>query len=171
MALLRAPPGPSSGRQKQQRRRGKARCDLDSPWGFYYLAPALNLPNALTLLRMFLVPLLVVVLLTRVEGHVYLGAAIFGVAVLTDYLDGLTTSATAAGGIALGAYDVQGTMIGDGRDWDEAHLWWFADQADLDALLADSDLGDLTAARDNALTDHYQLILDGVQVEPLGREP
>jgi CDP-diacylglycerol--glycerol-3-phosphate 3-phosphatidyltransferase len=48
----------------------------------------LNLPNALTLLRMFLVPLLVVVLLTRVEGHVYLGAAIFGVAVLTDYLDG-----------------------------------------------------------------------------------
>jgi CDP-diacylglycerol--glycerol-3-phosphate 3-phosphatidyltransferase len=48
----------------------------------------LNLPNALTVLRMFLVPLLVVVLLTRVEGHVYLGAAIFAVAVLTDYLDG-----------------------------------------------------------------------------------
>jgi CDP-diacylglycerol--glycerol-3-phosphate 3-phosphatidyltransferase len=48
----------------------------------------LNLPNALTLLRIFLVPVLVVVLLTRVEGHVYLGAAIFGVAVLTDYLDG-----------------------------------------------------------------------------------
>jgi CDP-diacylglycerol--glycerol-3-phosphate 3-phosphatidyltransferase len=47
-----------------------------------------NLPNALTLLRMFLVPLLVVVLLTRVEGHVYLGAGIFGIAVLTDYLDG-----------------------------------------------------------------------------------
>ena len=49
---------------------------------------ALNLPNALTLLRMFLVPLLVVVLLTRVEGHEYLGAGIFGLAVLTDYLDG-----------------------------------------------------------------------------------
>ena len=49
---------------------------------------ALNLPNALTLLRIFLVPLLVVVLLTRIEGHVYLGAAIFLVAVLTDYLDG-----------------------------------------------------------------------------------
>ena len=48
----------------------------------------MNLPNALTLLRMFLVPLLVVVLMTRVEGHVYLGAAIFGLAVLTDYLDG-----------------------------------------------------------------------------------
>jgi len=47
-----------------------------------------NLPNALTLLRMFLVPLLVVVLLTRVEGHLYLGAGIFGLAVLTDYLDG-----------------------------------------------------------------------------------
>ena len=48
----------------------------------------MNLPNALTLLRIFLVPLLVVVLLTRTYGHVYLGAAIFGLAVLTDYLDG-----------------------------------------------------------------------------------
>ena len=49
---------------------------------------ALNLPNALTVLRIFLVPLLVVVLLTRIEGHVYLGTGIFLVAVLTDYLDG-----------------------------------------------------------------------------------
>jgi CDP-diacylglycerol--glycerol-3-phosphate 3-phosphatidyltransferase len=48
----------------------------------------LNLPNALTLLRIFLVPVLVVVLLTRAEGGLYLGAGIFGLAVLTDYLDG-----------------------------------------------------------------------------------
>ena len=48
----------------------------------------MNLPNALTLLRIFLVPVLVVVLLTRADGHVFLGAAIFGLAVLTDYLDG-----------------------------------------------------------------------------------
>jgi CDP-diacylglycerol--glycerol-3-phosphate 3-phosphatidyltransferase len=48
----------------------------------------LNLPNALTLLRIFLVPLLVVVLLTRIEGHAYLGAGIFSLAMLTDYLDG-----------------------------------------------------------------------------------
>jgi CDP-diacylglycerol--glycerol-3-phosphate 3-phosphatidyltransferase len=48
----------------------------------------LNLPNALTLLRIFLVPLLVVVLLTRIEGHVWFGAGIFLLAVLTDYLDG-----------------------------------------------------------------------------------
>jgi CDP-diacylglycerol--glycerol-3-phosphate 3-phosphatidyltransferase len=47
-----------------------------------------NLPNALTLLRIFLVPVLVVVLLTRTPGGLFLGAAIFGVAVLTDYLDG-----------------------------------------------------------------------------------
>jgi CDP-diacylglycerol--glycerol-3-phosphate 3-phosphatidyltransferase len=47
-----------------------------------------NLPNALTVLRIFLVPLLVVVLLTKAEGHVFLGTAIFGLAVLTDYLDG-----------------------------------------------------------------------------------
>lgn len=48
----------------------------------------MNLPNALTLLRIFLVPVLVVVLLTRTEGHVLMGTAIFGLAVLTDYLDG-----------------------------------------------------------------------------------
>jgi CDP-diacylglycerol---glycerol-3-phosphate 3-phosphatidyltransferase len=48
----------------------------------------LNLPNALTLLRIFLVPVLVVVLLTRAGGGPFLGIGIFGVAVLTDYLDG-----------------------------------------------------------------------------------
>jgi CDP-diacylglycerol--glycerol-3-phosphate 3-phosphatidyltransferase len=48
----------------------------------------LNLPNALTLLRIFLVPVLVVVLLTRAEHGLFLGAGIFGLGVLTDYLDG-----------------------------------------------------------------------------------
>jgi len=55
----------------------------------------MNLPNSLTLVRMFLVPLLVVVLLTEFEGRQILGvskeligAAIFGVASLTDWLDG-----------------------------------------------------------------------------------
>jgi CDP-diacylglycerol--glycerol-3-phosphate 3-phosphatidyltransferase len=49
-----------------------------------------NLPNALTVLRIFLVPVLVVVLLTRArtEEGLLLGSAIFGIAVLTDYLDG-----------------------------------------------------------------------------------
>jgi CDP-diacylglycerol--glycerol-3-phosphate 3-phosphatidyltransferase len=55
----------------------------------------MNLPNALTLARIFLVPLLVVVLLTKFEGRLILGvrkelvgAAIFGLATLTDWLDG-----------------------------------------------------------------------------------
>jgi CDP-diacylglycerol--glycerol-3-phosphate 3-phosphatidyltransferase len=55
----------------------------------------MNLPNALSLTRIFLVPLLVVVLLTRFEGRVIfgvrkelVGAAIFAVASLTDWLDG-----------------------------------------------------------------------------------
>lgn len=55
----------------------------------------MNLPNALTVGRIFLVPLLVVVLLTKFEGRMILGvpkelvgAAIFGVASLTDLLDG-----------------------------------------------------------------------------------
>jgi len=55
----------------------------------------MNLPNALTVGRIFLVPLLVVVLLTKFEGRLVfgvreelVGAAIFGVASLTDFLDG-----------------------------------------------------------------------------------
>ena len=55
----------------------------------------MNLPNALTITRIFLVPLLVVVLLTKFEGHAIfgiptplVGAAIFGLASLTDWLDG-----------------------------------------------------------------------------------
>jgi CDP-diacylglycerol--glycerol-3-phosphate 3-phosphatidyltransferase len=55
----------------------------------------MNLPNALTLVRIFLVPLLVVVLLTEFEGRQILGmerevvgAAIFGIASLTDFFDG-----------------------------------------------------------------------------------
>ena len=55
----------------------------------------MNLPNSLTLVRMFLVPLLVVVLLTEFEGprivgvsKELLGAAIFALASATDWLDG-----------------------------------------------------------------------------------
>jgi CDP-diacylglycerol--glycerol-3-phosphate 3-phosphatidyltransferase len=47
-----------------------------------------NLPNALTMLRIFLVPVLVVLLLTRTEHGLLLGTAVFGLGVLTDYLDG-----------------------------------------------------------------------------------
>jgi CDP-diacylglycerol--glycerol-3-phosphate 3-phosphatidyltransferase len=54
-----------------------------------------NLPNTLTLGRIFLVPLLVVVLLTKVDQGVIfgvssevLGATIFAIASLTDWLDG-----------------------------------------------------------------------------------
>src|ERR671913_592386 len=55
----------------------------------------INLPNALTATRIFLVPLLVVVLLTNFEGRLIfgmrkelIGAAIFGLASITDWLDG-----------------------------------------------------------------------------------
>lgn len=55
----------------------------------------MNLPNALTVGRIFLIPLLVVVLLTKFEGRLIfgvrkelVGAAIFGIASLTDFLDG-----------------------------------------------------------------------------------
>jgi len=47
-----------------------------------------NLPNALTLSRIFLVPLLVVVLLTRTDRWELIGAGIFAVAAMTDWLDG-----------------------------------------------------------------------------------
>jgi len=47
-----------------------------------------NLPNILTLARIFLVPVLVVVILTRFEGKEVVALAIFLVAALTDWLDG-----------------------------------------------------------------------------------
>ncbi|MBI4462650.1 MAG: CDP-diacylglycerol--glycerol-3-phosphate 3-phosphatidyltransferase [Acidobacteria bacterium] len=48
----------------------------------------MNLPNTLTLIRIFLVPLLVVVLLTRVENFDLWAIAILFSAALTDLLDG-----------------------------------------------------------------------------------
>src|SRR3954464_1598786 len=55
----------------------------------------MNLPNSLSLTRIFLVPLLVVVLLTKFEGRQilgvpkeFVGAAIFALASLPDWADG-----------------------------------------------------------------------------------
>ncbi len=48
----------------------------------------INLPNALTLLRIFLVPFLVVVLLTKFEGREIVALAIFLTATATDFFDG-----------------------------------------------------------------------------------
>ena len=47
-----------------------------------------NLPNALTLFRIFLVPFLVVVLLTKFSGREFVGLGIFLVAAITDFFDG-----------------------------------------------------------------------------------
>lgn len=47
-----------------------------------------NVPNTLTLSRIFLVPFLVVVLLTKFDGREYVGLAIFLLASMTDFLDG-----------------------------------------------------------------------------------
>jgi CDP-diacylglycerol--glycerol-3-phosphate 3-phosphatidyltransferase len=47
-----------------------------------------NLPNSLTLFRIFLVPFLVVVLLTKFSGREIVGLAIFLVAAITDFFDG-----------------------------------------------------------------------------------
>lgn len=48
----------------------------------------LNLPNSLTLLRITLVPILVVILLTKFEDKELWGVAVFLVAASTDFLDG-----------------------------------------------------------------------------------
>jgi len=53
---------------------------------FYTRIKRMNLPNGLTLMRIFLVPLLVAVLLTKY--NVLIAAAIFLAASLTDLLDG-----------------------------------------------------------------------------------
>lgn len=48
----------------------------------------MNLPNALTLARILMVPVLVVVLMTRVPYHEIIGAVVFWVACITDFYDG-----------------------------------------------------------------------------------
>src|SRR5688572_32309015 len=59
-----------------------------------YTSTTVNLPNTLTLLRIFIVPLLVVVLLTPFSENLFgvprhvLGVLMFLGAALTDYLDG-----------------------------------------------------------------------------------
>lgn len=49
---------------------------------------SVNVPNALTLLRIFLVPFLVVILLTRMPAKEYVALGVFLMAALTDALDG-----------------------------------------------------------------------------------
>ncbi|MCU0292771.1 MAG: CDP-diacylglycerol--glycerol-3-phosphate 3-phosphatidyltransferase [Thermoanaerobaculaceae bacterium] len=63
-----------------------------------------NLPNSLTLLRIMLVPLLVVVLLTRFHGSDFWGLGIFLVAALTDLFDGWIARRT-------GRITVTGTLL------------------------------------------------------------
>lgn len=48
----------------------------------------MNLPTYLTIARILMVPLLVVVLMTRVEHHQIIGAIVFWVASITDFYDG-----------------------------------------------------------------------------------
>jgi CDP-diacylglycerol--glycerol-3-phosphate 3-phosphatidyltransferase len=48
----------------------------------------LNLPNALTLVRILLVPVLVVALTVEVDGGLAIAAVVFALAALTDGLDG-----------------------------------------------------------------------------------
>ncbi|MEM7582895.1 MAG: CDP-diacylglycerol--glycerol-3-phosphate 3-phosphatidyltransferase [Acidobacteriota bacterium] len=47
-----------------------------------------TVPNTLTFLRILLVPILVVVLLTKFEGKEFVGLGLFLLAALTDFLDG-----------------------------------------------------------------------------------
>jgi len=48
----------------------------------------INLPNLLSIFRILLVPLLVVILLTKFDGKEFYGLAVFLLASLTDFLDG-----------------------------------------------------------------------------------
>lgn len=56
---------------------------LPSSWSEVF-----TVPNTLTFLRILLVPILVVVLLTKFEGKEFVGLGLFLLAALTDFLDG-----------------------------------------------------------------------------------
>ncbi len=53
-----------------------------------------NLPNTLTVVRIFMVPLLVVILLTEFPDKEFWGLAIFLLAALTDLIDGIIARRT-----------------------------------------------------------------------------
>lgn len=53
-----------------------------------------TIPNMLSILRIFMVPLLVVVLLTEIPGREFLGLAIFLLAAFTDLIDGIIARRT-----------------------------------------------------------------------------
>ncbi len=53
-----------------------------------------NLPNTLTIARIFMVPLLVVILLTEFPGKEFWGLAVFLLASLTDLMDGMIARRT-----------------------------------------------------------------------------
>ncbi|MCK4496376.1 MAG: CDP-alcohol phosphatidyltransferase family protein, partial [Candidatus Aminicenantes bacterium] len=49
----------------------------------------MNIPNTLTILRIFLIPILVIVLLSQFKGKEIVALVFFLLAALTDMLDGL----------------------------------------------------------------------------------
>jgi CDP-diacylglycerol--glycerol-3-phosphate 3-phosphatidyltransferase len=49
---------------------------------------SINIPNTLTLMRIFLIPVLVVVFYLPFQHHLLVAAAVFSVAAVTDWLDG-----------------------------------------------------------------------------------
>ncbi|SBT17491.1 CDP-diacylglycerol--glycerol-3-phosphate 3-phosphatidyltransferase [Marinomonas gallaica] len=53
----------------------------------------MNIPNFLTSLRIFLIPVLIVIYYLPWEGRYYASAAIFGIAAITDWLDGFLARA------------------------------------------------------------------------------
>ena len=48
----------------------------------------INIPNALTIMRIMLIPVLVVVFYVPFKNHLYVAAGIFAVAAITDWFDG-----------------------------------------------------------------------------------
>ncbi|MEM8662425.1 MAG: CDP-alcohol phosphatidyltransferase family protein, partial [Pseudomonadota bacterium] len=48
----------------------------------------MNIPNALTMLRIFLIPVLVIVFYLPFKNHLLVAAAIFAFAAITDWVDG-----------------------------------------------------------------------------------
>ena len=77
--------------ERGRRARGKAVQVVQNPQG---PGTSLNLPNKLTLVRIFLVPFIIVFLIAGEKVPNYTACAIFLAAVLTDWLDGRIARST-----------------------------------------------------------------------------
>jgi hypothetical protein len=103
--------------------------------------------------------------------HVVKFAADGGARSMVDYQNHAAVIAGQHGGHVAGWFDVEGTIVGDGRSWDQARFNRFPSKAAFMAVVLDPDrLAAQRAHREPAMTDTYTMIVRPT-IDRLGGSP